>query len=156
MGASGQTRGTHVADHLALENLPALANPARISIQMKIGGPITAAMAQFNRFAGLAFAAHPGDDAIGDRKDRRAPGRGVVDAKVGTVALEQRVKAPLREARTDSRIAKRGSQKGAPQRLSLEIIIPAAFVLEVHRGVLPVPHFELSRQNPPVTNKFIS
>src|SRR5438132_1302044 len=132
MWARRQPRGTHVADDLLLPNARAGSDVGRDPREMVVLRLVARPMADVHLDPVAAVPPGVHDDAVGDRADRSADRRPVVDREMGAHAAEDRMWSRVGEARRDARELERRLEEALPERR-------ARLVAHRHRLVPSVP-----------------
>ena len=143
-----QARAADVADHVALLHTPVIAYPVGDARHVEVARRVGLAVPDFDVAAVASGVGGRRYNTIGRGENRRAGRRGVVGAQVGFIALLDRMKAPLRVARTDAGIFEGRFQKSPAGCPALLVVIPVVVVLIEMEGIkIFVGMFEARRDN---------
>src|SRR2546430_2264936 len=123
MWARRQPRGTHVADDLLLPNARAGSDVGRDPREMVVLRLVARPMADVHLDPVAAVPPGVHDDAVGDRADRSADRRPVVDREMGAHAAEDRMWSRVGEARRDARELERRLEEALPERLARQVVV---------------------------------
>src|SRR5574341_899295 len=135
VSARAPARGADVADDLPLLHVHSPAYPRRQSLQMGVARGIDGVVLHFDHSAVAALSPSGVENlAPRDRPDRSPPFSAEVHAVVGTIHLENRVKAGVGKLRADAGELQRKAQERPRQRSAVEIVITALalFLLEIN------------------------